>query len=178
MWLAGKKNNQSTLAADTLEDRLVRVTRELRTLCENLRPPALGPFGLTAALDSYIARFRERTPALKIKLDAMNDEQRLAENVRLALFRIVQEALNNTAQHAKATLVSVRLALHKNMTLLEIVDDGQGFEHSGNWISLAREGHFGLLGMSERANAIGAQFNVESVPDKGTAIQVALPNHN
>ena len=178
MRLAGKKNNNSAFTANAMEDHLVLVIRELRTLCDNLRPPALGPFGLAAALDSYIQRFQERSPKLKVTLEAMNDDQQLSENVRLALFRIVQEALNNTAQHARATLVSVRLALDNQMTKLEIMDNGRGFDHSENWISLAREGHYGLLGMSERADAIGARFQIQSAVDKGTSIRVLVPSHN
>jgi signal transduction histidine kinase len=105
----------------------------------------------------------------------MPDEQSLAEPVRLALFRIYQAALNNVARHAQAQRVDIRFRFADDEIVLEIQDDGRGFELPERWITLAREGHLGLVGAAERAEAVGGKLDVESAPGKGTCLRVIVP---
>lgn len=151
------------------------VVTSLRSICGELRPPALTSFGLQAAIRSHAISVAEAEPSLQIHLDLMDDGQTLPEHTRLALFRIYQEALNNIRQHAQARHASVLFTLDAEQVVLEIGDDGQGFSVPGRWIELARQGHLGLLGISERTGAVGGTLEVESTPGHGTLIRVTAP---
>ena len=108
----------------------------------------------------------------------MPDGQTLPEQTRLALFRIYQAALINVTRHAAARQVFIRFSLAEEQVVLEIQDDGQGFELPERWIEMARQGHLGLIGMVERVESIGGQLNVVSAPGQGTLIQAIVPRLN
>ena len=154
---------------------LQQVTETLRYICGELRPPTLAPFGLEVALRSYMTRFQEAYPALDVQVDLMHDAQCLPEQMRLALFRVYQEALNNIVKHAQASCVLVRLALDENEVTLEIRDDGHGFTIPDRLLELARQGHLGLLGIEERVRSIRGRLEIESAPDEGTLVRVVAP---
>jgi signal transduction histidine kinase len=147
----------------------------LRHICGELRPPALAPFGLEVAIRSHAAHFQETHPDLAVSLDLSPDELDLPERVRLALFRIYQQALNNVVQHAQACAVHVRLATEAEQIVLTIEDDGCGFVVPASWLEFARQGHMGLLGAAERAAAIGGQLRVVSAMGEGTVVRVVVP---
>jgi PAS domain S-box-containing protein len=163
---------------DTLEETkesLHEVSTALRAICGELRPPALAPFGLEKAIRSYLDQLQERNPDLKIKADLMEDEQNLPERVRLALFRIFQHTVLNVSNHAQAEHMWVKFALNEERIELEIRDDGRGFQVPERWIELVRQGHFGLVGALERAEAIGGKMQIQSHPGEGTRIRVTVP---
>ncbi|MFQ6102426.1 MAG: sensor histidine kinase [Anaerolineae bacterium] len=165
-------DDTSRMRLAALQGELLQVIGELRALCRELRPPALAPFGLAAAIRSHAGRFQEAHPELEVQVDLMHDGQTLPERVRLALFRIYQEALSNVMRHAGAGCVLIRFYLDEERILLEISDDGCGFEVPDRWILLARRGCLGLLGAAERADSIGGRLEVESAPGKGTVVRV------
>lgn len=156
------------------EEELLHVIRELRAISENLRPPALTPFGLGAALRAHIERFKKRHPHIHLSSEIAQEGQLLLERERLVLFRICQEALNNAVQHAKASHLTVRFGLNDRKLTLEVCDNGVGFTVPEGWISLVQNGHYGLMGMSERAESIGTTLAVTSTPGEGTQVQVTL----
>jgi signal transduction histidine kinase len=147
----------------------------LRATSGELRPPTLTPFGLEKAIRSHADEFLKEFPSIQLHLDLMPDEKMLPERMRLALFRIYQVALTNVVRHAQANHVIIRLHLDSETVLLEIADDGCGFVVPERWISFAREGHLGLVGATERAEAIGGQLIVDSEPGKGTRMKVIVP---
>lgn len=156
-------------------EALMRVTKELRAVSADLRPPALEKFGLAAALRSFAGRFRERHPRLDVTLQ-LDKEGELAEQARLALFRVAQEAMNNAAQHAgEAGRLTVQLNQDGGAARLDVRDDGNGFEMPKDLEALAEEGHFGLLGMAERAEAAGGELDVDSAPGQGTRVTAWVP---
>lgn len=156
---------------EEVADELMRVTGELRALSADLHPPALQRFGLAAALRSHADRLRNRHSALRIDLDLADEVGPLPDEYALALFRVAQEALNNAAQHGNATRVEVWL--HCGDTVeLTIQDDGDGFTPPSDWHDLAEQDHYGLLGMRERAEAIGADLEIESRPGDGTQVRL------
>ncbi len=165
--------NEASLARlAAVQTMLQQVILTLRTTAGELRPPTLAMFGLEKAIRSHVEGFQEAHPELAIRLELMPDGQTLPERVRLALFRIYQEALNNIARHAGAQQVSIHLNLEAEQVVLEVQDDGCGFEVPGRWLHLARQGHLGLAGISERAEAIGGKLKVISTPGTGTTIRV------
>ncbi len=99
----------------------------------------------------------------------------LSERARLALFRIYQVAINNSIRHARASQVTIRLKEEGEMAVLEIEDDGVGFQVPGRWVEIARKGHLGLLGGFERAESVGGRMQVISSPGKGTIVRVVVP---
>lgn len=167
--LPGEASRQPLAEVQTT---LRQVIQTLRAICGELRPPTLAPFGLEVAIRSHAEGFQQAHAELQLHLDLMPDGQTLPERVRLALFRIYQQALNNVAQHARARSVRVRWAFDAQAIVLEIQDDGGGFDVPRRWIELARRGHLGLLGAAERAEAIGGRLEVLSAPGQGTVVRV------
>jgi signal transduction histidine kinase len=170
------------------EARLVRLTtiramaqqviRVLQTICSDLWPPTLLPFGLETAIRSHAERFQEKHPELKIRLDLMTDEQMLPALVRAVLFRIYQQLLDNVIRHAQARLVLVQFTLYTEEVVLQVQDNGRGFEVPQRWMELVRQKHLGLLRSLERAKALGGRLKIISAPGKGTIIQVIVPRPN
>ena len=158
-----------------LREILNRVIQETRSFCYELRPPVLVPFGLERAIRSHSDTFRRKYPQLKVALELSPDGQSLPEEMRLALFRIYQELINNVARHAQATQAVVHFHLDAHEVVLEVVDNGAGFTMPEEWISLARQGHLGLVGVRERAEAIGGMLEVRSQLASGTRARVRVP---
>lgn len=169
------KENQALAQFQTIQDNLHIVIDNLRRMCHELRPPTLAPFGLSEAIRAYAERFIIAHPQIQIQLELDEDKLSLPERFRLALYRIYQHALANIARHADASNIRVQFKLGPHQVLLKIVDDGCGFVVPDNFLELARQGHLGLLGSKERANAIGGKLQVKSAPDEGTTLLVTAP---
>ncbi len=151
------------------------VMHELRSVLYDLRPPTLMHFGLAKVIQIYAQDFHERNPKINIELDVMDDERKPPDDKRLALFRIFQAGIDNILQHAQATSVKVTYHIQPNSFFLQIQDNGNGFKTAQDFSQLVLNGHFGLMGMKERADAIGAQFTVASTPGSGATITVFGP---
>jgi signal transduction histidine kinase len=157
------------------EVMLQKQIQTLRTICGELRPPTLAPFGLEKAIRSHSDTFGKTYPNLNVRLELMHDGQSISEKIRLALFRIYQELLNNVARHANANQVIVRLQLSDEEIFLEVDDNGNGFDVPTRWVQMARQGHLGLIGVSERAELVGGKMRIFSSSGKGTRVQVTVP---
>ena len=157
-------NELEILAEQTIEN--------LRRLTRALRPIYLEDLGLVTALEMLV---RETSQANHLKVDfkQSGQERRLSREVELALYRIAQEALNNVVHHAKANHAVLQIAFNKDINL-EVMDDGVGFTVPKSPTDFAPSGHFGLLGIRERADLIRARLEVESAPGKGTRLRVRL----
>jgi two-component system sensor histidine kinase UhpB len=142
----------------------------LRQLTRDLRPSYLDDLGLAPAL-SYLARDQARVYDMPIELTVSGQEKRLAREVELAFYRIAQEALRNVARHAQATHVEMALDFGATTTMI-IRDDGIGFVIAERVAEQALAGHFGLLGAQERAEAVNANFFIDSAPGAGTGVHV------
>ncbi|MCL4562593.1 MAG: histidine kinase [Chloroflexi bacterium] len=152
--------------------------KELRTYAGELRPPTLAKFGLEQAIRSHANTFQEKHPELRLQLEMHQTGPLLQEATSLALFRIYQQALINIMKHARATEVVVKFDKDEHQVCLEIQDNGRGFELPENVLDLARKGHLGLIGVQERADAVGATLEITSHPGDGTLIRVKLPLHH
>ena len=160
---------------EELLSMLTKVINTLRNIYDQLRPPTLTPFGLEKAIRSYTENFQESNPATQVHLELMADGQRLPEQVRLALFRIYQQLLENAGKHANADHITVRFWMNAQDAVLEISDDGEGFTLPERWIELARRGQLGLVSASDRARASGGDLSVDSKPGQGTRVTVRVP---
>ena len=158
------------------------VVGELRALCDRLRPAALDAFGLPAALAALADRAAlasESAPAgLDVRYSATEPAVAVAAALSadrcLALYRIAQEALANAVQHARATRVDVALRLDGETLTLAVDDDGVG-PPAGEAVDFAARGHFGLLGMHERADLLRATLTTGPSPLGGTRVALDMP---
>jgi signal transduction histidine kinase len=101
--------------------------------------------------------------------------RRLAPDLELTAYRIVQEGLSNIVRHAQAQTVWLTVIFTGDSLILRLQDDGQGFNPPINPAELAHEGHFGLMGIHERALLFGGRLEVRSRPGEGTTLEVFLP---
>ncbi len=156
-----------------LETLVEQTIENLRRITRALRPIYLEDLGLVTALE-MLARETAQNRPLVVEFRSEGNERRLGTEVELSLFRIAQEALNNAVKHACAQKVVVTFAFAENYVELAVSDDGIGFLVPSNPMDLAPKGHFGLLGMHERAALIGARLKIESKPGSGTRLSVRL----
>jgi len=122
-----------------------------------------------------LARDLEKTAKVQTRFVVEGQARRLTSAHEIAIYRIVQEALNNIARSAEAQQASVRLLFGESEFILRVEDDGKGFVAPERVSDLVASGHYGLMGMQERAELIGAQLSIRSAPGDGTLIEVRLP---
>jgi len=141
---------------------------EMRALIFELRPESLEIEGLVAALTKQVAVLRTR---YKLNVEAdLGEEPDLSMEMKHALYRIAQEALHNIVKHARASVVVLRLARQANEIILQVRDNGRGFDPAGHF-----PGHLGLRSMHERVSKMGGTLTIESVPGQGTCVGVRMP---
>lgn len=157
-----------------VEDTMVSA----RDLSADLHPATLDYVGLFPALEEYAEKFGRRT-GIDIRVSERGGRRRLPPQVEIALFRIAQEALTNCAKHAYAASATIELAVEDGRVLFTVADSGQGFD-AGQLGANGDKPGLGLLSMRERAEAIGGQLHVESLPGQGTRIiaEAALDGGN
>ncbi|MEX3822566.1 AAA family ATPase [Paraburkholderia sp. BR14262] len=158
---------EQTQALIALVDKTMQV---VRGVIAALRPAALDT-GIAAGLEWLAAEFN-RNGRTVCRLHLPDENIVVSEPCAVVLFRLVQEALTNVARHAAAPHVVIMLERTGDCCLLEVRDDGRGFD-----VQPAKKGSFGLAGMEERVLMLGGQINVISSPGAGTTIKVKLPDH-
>jgi PAS domain S-box-containing protein len=150
------------------------ILQGLRRLSQDLRPAAIDRLGLLPAVQ-WLASEVTKHSNIATKVNITGKEHRLPEEVAIALFRIIQEALRNIWRHSKATKADITFEFTQNKTKITVNDNGKGFVLAGKVGELAKQGKLGLVGMQERVQLIGGTISVESEPDKGTTIIVEAP---
>jgi signal transduction histidine kinase len=166
--------NEASLARLTTMQQMAEQTiADLRRLTRDLRPIYLEDLGLIPAL-AMLAQEVSRATGLPISFTTVGEERRLSPDVELALYRIAQEGLSNVARHAQAKQAEVCLHLTAEGVRLTVQDDGLGFVAPESPAEMAPAGHFGLLGVQERAEAVGARLQIETAPGKGARLTVSL----
>lgn len=167
-------DGEAAARLEGLRREVNRSIQELRRLTGALRPMYLEDLGLVPALD-MLAKEAAGDLGVNVSFEVEGHPRRLSPEAELAAFRIVQEALSNVGRHAKAREAIVRLQYEPDRIIAQIQDDGGGFDPPEQVGELAAQGHYGLLGMHERAQLAGAQLVLESTPGKGTLVTVDLP---
>jgi signal transduction histidine kinase len=154
-------------AVEQIDDEIVK----LRRLITELRPASLDTIGLEAALEALVEQHRQ---AANFRVDCdvqlpQEEEARPTPVLETAVYRLVQEALNNVSKHSMAGRATLTVRAARGLIEIEVTDDGVGFEPS-----LAREG-FGLVGMRERAALLGGSLEVDSTRGAGTHVRAEIP---
>ncbi|MBN1936816.1 MAG: PAS domain S-box protein [Anaerolineae bacterium] len=158
-----------------LDDALALVeqtTERVRDVMADLRPPVLDDYGLLAALRWYAEQTAIRT-GISISVAGNESTPRLPTAVEVAFFRIAQEAITNVSKHAQASEIHLKLRSDAHSVQMIVADDGVGFDPSMTYASGGRHG-WGLLTMTERAQAVGASCQIDSRPGQGTRVIVEV----
>jgi len=157
-----------------LEKMVSEALNELQRLIADLRPSHLDDLGLAATLRWWAEEVESRG-SLKVNVKVSGErKEKLTPPVRLALFRVTQEALNNSIKHSEATQASVELAYRDDAVSVLIVDNGRGFDI--NKVMSDKVHHsWGLLGIQERASLLGGQVRVDTQPGAGTIVMITIP---
>ncbi|HEY6476810.1 MAG TPA: sensor histidine kinase [Polyangia bacterium] len=163
--------NDGTPQALTLIDQLIA---RVRRISVDLRPPLLDEVGLGPALRLYLES-QAALSQVPIQLDVEDGERaRLAPDLEIACFRVVQESITNALRHAAAGHIRVQIVRTADQVSLAIHDDGRGFDPAA--LSAADlAGHLGIVGMRERVRARAGQFRLRSRPGAGTDVEIDLP---
>ena len=170
------KNTVDDVSAviDDADDILSSGIQEVRRISRDLRPTLLDDLGLAAALDSLTNDFAERTD-IDMKIDNNSIDQRLPQEVEIAFYRIVQEALTNIEKHAKkAKHVILNIDKKRNRVTLSISNDGMGFDKTTLYQTNPDRG-LGLRNMLDRAELLEGHMTVNSSLEKGTTVIVNIP---
>ena len=159
-----------------IEELAHRTTKEVRHMLFTLRPLILESQGLTAALDAMAEKMRETFGQNVI----VNVDEKVLEDMEMGkqgvIFYIIEEATNNARKHANALHIWVRLrSFEKEIALLEIEDDGLGFDVEAVNKSYDKRGSLGMVNLRERTELVNGLLNIDSAPGKGTRIQVYIP---
>jgi PAS domain S-box-containing protein len=157
--------------AEEIREEIVEAADEVKRISRGLRPPELEEVGLQLAVRAHLRALRERL-GFAIEADLEDVDECLNLDGKLALYRIIQEALSNARRHADAARTRIRLFADDEYVVAEVIDDGRGFD-SESTMDLDRG--LGLAGMKERATMIGGTFHVRSRPGEGTAVRASVP---
>jgi two-component system sensor histidine kinase DegS len=155
-----------------LRDLLRRELGDVRTFISQLRPPLLDQLGLHGAIIDTVQNSRTVT-GLAITTELAAPVDILSDGEQTVVLRVAQEALQNVRKHASATRVTVSTRLDGDDWVLEVSDDGRGFDTEA--VAARGRRNFGLQFMRERAELIGARIDVRSRPDGGTVVRLAIP---
>ena len=174
-----KKIDEKPGAATTSLEKtilhLAETIKDCKRISANLRPEIIDDRGLLATIDWHTRQFSQHYSQIKIIQQIDVDEQEVPEPLKIVIYRVIQEALNNTAMHSKADTIYIRLKKSGNYFEAEVEDNGRGFDleevaNRGDRIS-----GYGLKSMRERVEIIGGSFSVHSLLTTGTRISITLP---
>lgn len=171
--LPEEKAGKARSALLDMENTITKSLRELRRVVVGLRPPALDELGLTHALRQGMEDLR--TEGLDCQFNEEGTPFRLPSSMEIAVYRVVQETLNNVRKHASATKVNLRLQFQESKLSVEVHDNGKGFNLSQTLYSALPNGHLGLLGMKQRAEMLGGDLKIITGKGKGTTVTLSLP---
>ncbi|ARI76516.1 sensor histidine kinase [Halobacillus mangrovi] len=142
---------------------------EVRRIIYDLRPMALDDLGLVPTLKKYLATVEEYND-LTITYTSFGKERRLESKYEVALFRLIQEAVQNAIKHANASTIHVKMDMNYEAVKIIVKDDGDGFDPS-----VKKDKSFGLVGMRERVDMLEGELTIDSSPGEGTIVTISLP---
>ncbi|BAK17718.1 signal transduction histidine kinase [Solibacillus silvestris StLB046] len=143
---------------------------EVRRIIYDLRPMALDDLGIDPTLKKYLSTIMEYNPGVEIQFLSYNNERRIPSDYEVAVFRLVQESVNNALKHGKPNLIIVKLEWLCDEINVVVKDNGVGFDTES-----AREGSFGIIGMKERIDLLKGSLKISSSIGKGTTILMKIP---
>lgn len=167
--------NRQYLSQKTLQPALEmadRSIREVRRIITDLRPPCIDDLGILATINWHCRQFKKKFPEISIVQDFGIEEKDIPNSLKLIIYRILQESLNNVAKHSGADQVKLAIKKDKNTLVFSIEDNGSGFEIINALSPKNSEKGWGIIGMKERTELSGGFFSIESSLEKGTTILI------
>lgn len=159
---------------DTLQF-IDQVIENVRRLSRDLSPTVLDDLGLTAAIRWLIDNVKTSNKKIRVTADIMNIDRFPPQDAQINIYRIIQEALTNVTEHAKAKNLSILIRKHNDKISFSIVDDGIGFDVKEALTRISVERGLGLASMEERVQMLGGKFNLYSKDGKGTRVSFHIP---
>jgi len=176
--LRDTEQHSAIASLDTLK-ALIPLTRqtieEVRRICKDLRPSILDDLGILATIGWFCREFETLYSTIQIDRQLEIEEKEIPGRLKTAIYRILQEALNNVAKHSGASTVQVSLKSSDSMIQLVVADDGAGFDLDRVLSLKSQERGIGLASMRERSELSGGNFEVASAPGSGTKISICWP---
>ncbi len=176
--LLSKKENPPGEASEKLKEVIVLIQRtieEMRRILAALRPSILDDLGIIPTINWLCREFQQTHAELVLEKDVAVDEQDVPGELKTVIYRVIQEGLNNVAKHSRAQRVRVSLTGKDQILVLEIEDDGTGFDEREKTGPAGTVGGIGLHSIRERTRFSGGSFEMKTVPGKGTLIRAAWP---
>jgi signal transduction histidine kinase len=173
----GQRNKDALATLHKLEVLTADSLKELQRLMTDLRPSHLDDLGLSAALRWYASRIQEHS-SLNIRVDIHGEERDLEDAVKITIFRIIQECLNNVIKHSQATHVNIHVHFEEQRVRINVFDNGIGFDPDQVQQRRNNRPSLGIAGMEERAALLGGTVNVQTRPGYGTEVQALIPYHH
>ncbi|MBI4186513.1 MAG: GAF domain-containing protein [Chloroflexi bacterium] len=163
-----------TQRLETLKEQAIRTAGGIRDLALELRPSALDELGLPLAIDWYV-KDRLVKRGLDVKVEVSGPKAKLPPYTETMLFRVIQEALTNVVKHAQASNVSVQLQIGTSKVIVQVEDNGKGFDSEAALSRDSARRSLGLHGMAERVALLGGTLAIRSQPGQGTCVRVEVP---
>lgn len=171
-WINKRIPDNNTPVKKKISDTLGMVdhtVKAVRRIASELRPALLDDLGLKAAMLWHIKDFENRS-GVQTEVQLPEQELKLPDERKTALYRILQESLTNVSRHSEAEKVMIHMTRENNRVVMTITDNGKGFDPGKRSLKT-----LGLLGMKERAQGMGGEYHIQSAPGKGTTVKVVLP---
>lgn len=162
--------DKALIEMKSIRESIRKSLQEVRRIIYDLRPMALDDLGLFPTIKKHISSVSELSDS-NIELALHGEEKRLEPSYEVAIFRLLQEGLQNAIKHANASVIKVLLEIHKNSITLIIQDDGVGFSPSDD----SKEESYGIIGMKERVDLLDGKLTIKSAKNLGTKIVISIP---
>ena len=152
--------------------------KETKRISHGLRPSTLDDLGLLVTLEEHTKKIREIYPNIDFVQHFDIEESHIPEPLKIVVYRVVQEALNNACKHSGADMVTITLAKKNDQIILKVLDNGSGFKVAPrNHDEKVLEG-YGIESMQDRVEIFDGTFSIESAPGKGACLSIYLPCHS
>ncbi|MBS4219317.1 sensor histidine kinase [Bacillus sp. FJAT-49711] len=161
---------QSLVEIRSLKEMIRAALYEVRRIIYDLRPMVLDDLGLIPTLQRYLATVEEYNKVVKLDFVHIGEDKRLPSKYEVAIFRLIQESVQNALKHSKATVITVKFERRRDSVSVVVKDNGIGFNPDEK-----KNGSFGLIGMKERLVILEGILAIESSPVTGTAIKMQIP---
>ena len=171
----GKESDACLRSQPPVVSMVQQAVEEVRRICQNLRPPILDDLGILATISWFCRGFKAVYEGISVEKEIMVTEEDVPSHIKISIFRVLQEALNNIAKHSGADLARLVLKREAEWVVLLIEDNGKGFDVDAA-LKPKETGGMGLFSMKERATLAGGSLEIGSTPGKGTRIRALFPS--
>ncbi|MCU0615120.1 MAG: PAS domain-containing sensor histidine kinase [Desulfobacterales bacterium] len=163
-------SQQALQPAVEMADRSIR---EVRRIITDLRPPCIDDLGILATINWHCRQFKKKYPEISIVQEFDVDENDVPDPLKLIIYRVLQESLNNVAKHSGANKVKMLIKKDKNRLIFMVEDNGTGFDIMHALSPMQPETGWGIIGMKERTELSGGFFSIKSSVEKGTRVLIS-----